>query len=65
LAGNRAAKYHLYLDNVIVRRADGTTIDFYRDGKAPPAKPRDAAEDWTASINAIPLAKVQPRAARK
>ncbi|MEX0610823.1 MAG: sulfatase-like hydrolase/transferase [Pirellulales bacterium] len=64
LEGNRAAEFHLYLDNVIVRRADGTTIDFYRDGKAPQQKSREAADDWIASLNEVPLTELEPRQPR-
>jgi len=53
--GKRAAEYRLYLDNVIVRRADGAIIDFYRDGKAPRQKQPEAPGYSTASLSAVPM----------
>jgi arylsulfatase A-like enzyme len=64
LEGNRAAEFHLYLDNVVIRRADGTTIDFYRDGEVPHQKSREAADDWIASMKRLPLSELEPRQTR-
>lgn len=59
--GNRAAEYHVYLDNVIIRRADGTVVAFYRNGKAPDQKQRAASGYSNVSLSAVLLADVKAR----
>jgi len=59
--GRDAARYHFYLDNVIVRRANGDIIELYRDG---PLKPRSIPKSKVysdVSVNVVPLAQVNAR----
>jgi hypothetical protein len=55
------ATYHMYLDNVVVRRADGSVIPLYRDGKPPEQRNRQASSPAGYSqvaVEAIEVAKV-------
>jgi arylsulfatase A-like enzyme len=61
LVAGRPAEYRLYIDNLIVRRADGSAIEIYRDGNAPQQTNRGTAGNWTAEVNAVPLSKLKPR----
>jgi arylsulfatase A-like enzyme len=59
IEGHKPADYHLYLDNVIIRRADGSVIEFYRDGAAPAPGRRASEKGYSnVSLTAVPLAKI-------
>jgi len=58
LVGSCAARYRFYLDNVIVRRANGDIIELYRDG---PLKLRSVSKSKAysdVSVRVMPLTRV-------
>jgi hypothetical protein len=58
IEGNRPAEYHIYLDNISVRRADDSVIELYRDGQ-PPKQRQGVAEGYAEPVlRAVPLAEV-------
>jgi arylsulfatase A-like enzyme len=58
--GKKPAKYHLYLDNVVIRRADGSVIELYREGK--PAQKNREAPGF--SLEAVDLATLEQGSTR-
>jgi len=56
--GRGKAEYRIYLDNIVVRRADGSVVELYRDGPYKRGFKKSKAYP-NASVKAVPLAKVQ------
>jgi len=56
--GNGPAEYRLYLDNLRIRRADGSAVVLYRDGPPPVRRLRPTPGDTEIAVRAVPLAEV-------
>lgn len=56
IEGIKPAMYHIFLDNVLIRRADGSVVEFYRDGTEPQQGRRATADGYSGvSVRAVPL----------
>jgi len=58
-SGKEKGDYLLYLDNVVVRRADGTIVELYRGGKLRRGPPAVVAGYSNISVEPVPVTAVQ------
>jgi arylsulfatase A-like enzyme len=57
--GREKAEYLLYVDNLIIRRGDGSVVEIYRDGNPKQQPPRQAAGYPQIAVKAVPVGGVQ------
>ena len=60
LAGEENAKYHLYLDNIVIERANGQVVELYRDGLPNNGEITSTENGWDVSLRAVPYKPDQP-----
>ena len=53
--GRKAADYRLYIDNIVIRRAEGPVIEVYRHGRAARSRAENAREGDEVSVRPVPF----------